>query len=91
MSIHPSLSAAIKGKQQKTVLKRRERIKYLLDKGEWTPNSSIYSLPKIKTTRLKIKKIKADKPKEGEAAETQAATAQTTAAPKAAASKKESK
>lgn len=59
MSIHPSLSSNIKGKHHRSVLKRGEKIKLLMKKGEWTQDSSVYGLPKIKITRLKIRKEKA--------------------------------
>ena len=65
MSIHPSLGAAVKGKQQKSVLKRAERIKHLMNKGLWKEDSKIFGMPKIKAIRIKIKKEKAaEKPAE---------------------------
>jgi len=65
MSIHPSLGAAVKGKQTKSVLKRTERIKYLMSKGLWKEDSKVFGLPKIKAVRIKIKKEKAaEKPAE---------------------------
>ncbi|MFB3919433.1 hypothetical protein BU251_03715 [Candidatus Velamenicoccus archaeovorus] len=65
MSIHPSLGAAVKGKQAKSVLKRTERIKYLMNKGLWKEDSKVFGLPKIKAVRIKIKKEKAaEKPAE---------------------------
>ncbi|MDD5018866.1 MAG: small basic protein [Candidatus Omnitrophica bacterium] len=65
MSIHPSLGAAAKRKQAKSVLKRSERIKYLMSKGLWKEDSKVFGLPKIKAVRIKIKKEKAaDKPAE---------------------------
>jgi small basic protein (TIGR04137 family) len=65
MSIHPSLGAAAKGKQQKSVLKRSERIKHMMSKGTWKDDTKIFGLPKIKTIRIKIKKEKAaEKPAE---------------------------
>ena len=77
MSIHPSLGAAVKGKQQKSVLKRAERIKYLMNKGLWKEDSKIFGMPKIKAIRIKIKKEKAaEKPAE-EGAGTPAAPAPT--------------
>ncbi|NQU19129.1 small basic protein [bacterium] len=69
MSIHPSLSSALKGKQQRTVLKRVERIKHLQKKGKWDESSKVYGLPKIKMIRLKVKKEKAAEKPEAEAAE----------------------
>jgi small basic protein (TIGR04137 family) len=66
MSIHPSLGAAVKGKQQKSVLKRTERIKHMMTKGLWKEDSKIFGMPKIKALRIKIKKEKAaEKPAEG--------------------------
>ncbi len=69
MSIHPSLGSAAKGKQQKSVLKRTERIKHLINKGLWKEDSKVFGLPKIKALRIKIKKEKAaEKPAEEGAA-----------------------
>ena len=81
MSIHPSLSSAIKGKQQRTVLKRTERIKHLVKKGKWDESSKVYGMPKIKMTRLKVKKEKAAEKPEAEAA-AEATEAQTAPAEK---------
>ncbi len=76
MSIHPSLGAAVKGKQQKSVLKRTERIKHMMNKGLWKEDSKVFGMPKIKAFRLKIKKEKAaEKPAEGYAAAAAAAPA----------------
>lgn len=84
MSIHPSLSSAIKGKQQRSVLKRSERIRQHMKKGEWTETSKVYGLPKIKMTRLKVKKEKAAEKPEAEAAEATGAQAVPAPAPAAA-------
>ncbi|MBI5872910.1 MAG: small basic protein [Candidatus Omnitrophica bacterium] len=76
MSIHPSLGAAVKGKQQKSVLKRTERIKHMVAKGLWKEETKVFGLPKIKALRIKIKKEKAaDKPAEEGAAAATAAPA----------------
>lgn len=73
MSIHPSLSSSGKGAAHRTVLKRAERIKYLMGKGKWSDSSKAYGLPKIKLVRLKvIKKEKAAEATAGEAAATAA-------------------
>lgn len=61
MSIHPSLALADKHKKQRSVLKRAERIKILMEKGKWKEGDKVYGLPKIKTLRIKIKKEKAEK------------------------------
>lgn len=75
MSIHPSLSASLKNKKQKSVLTRIERIKYLMDKGQFSENTSVFGLPKVKIVKLKIKKEKAaDKTAAGDTATAGAAT-----------------
>ena len=61
MSIHPSLAISEKGKKQRSVLKRSERLRMMLEKGEWKEGDSVYGLPKIKTVRIKIKKEKVEK------------------------------
>ena len=70
MSIHPSLSASAQNKKQKSVLKRSERLRIMIEKGSWQQGKSVFGLPKIKTVRIKIKKEKAKElPVEGVAAE----------------------
>ncbi len=59
MSIHPSLKLSEKDKKQRSVLKRTERLKIMLEKGQWKPKDDCFGLPKIKTLRIKIKKEKA--------------------------------
>ena len=59
MSIHPSLSDSAKTKKTRSVLKRAERLKIMLDKDTWKQGESIFGLPKIKTLRIKFKKEKA--------------------------------
>jgi len=61
MSIHPSLKICEKDKKQRSVLKRTERIKSMLEKGRWKEGDKVVGLPKIKTIRIKIKKEKAEK------------------------------
>jgi len=61
MSIHPSLRSSQKDKKQRSVLKRAERLRSMLGKGQWREGDSVYGLPKIKTIRIKIKKEKAEK------------------------------
>ena len=61
MSIHPSLSISEKDKKQRSVLKRTERLRTMMEKGQWREGDSVYNLPKIKTIRIKIKKEKAEK------------------------------
>jgi len=81
--MHPSLAGTEKGKKQRAVLKRVERIKWLAAKALWKEGDKVYGLPKIKAVRIKIKKEKAEKAAEGAAA-TEAAAG---AAPAAAAAK----
>ena len=69
MSIHPSLKISDKDKKQRSVLKRAERIRQMMEKGHWKEDSSVYGLPKIKTVRIKIKKEKAEKVAEAVTAE----------------------
>ena len=61
MSIHPSLNSPGKDSKDKTVLKRIERIRIMLEKGQWKEGDPVYGLPKIKTLRIRIKKEKAKK------------------------------
>jgi small basic protein (TIGR04137 family) len=61
MSMHPSLKASEKGKKARSVLKRAERLKIMLDKEKWKEGDPVYGLPKYKTVRIKIKKEKAEK------------------------------
>ena len=56
------------------MLKRAERIKSMLDKGNWKEGDDVYGLPKIKTLRIKIKKEKATEKTEATAVEGAAAT-----------------
>ena len=65
MSQHPSLRAADKGRQHRSVLKRYEKIKILKDKEKWTEEKSVFGLPKVKVVKFKIKKEKAAAAVEG--------------------------
>lgn len=58
MSIHPSLGSSKKDKKQRSVLKRVERLKVMIEKDKWKEGDSVFGLPKIKTARIKIKKEK---------------------------------
>lgn len=68
MSIHPSLSSAAKGRKHRSVLKRFERLKVLLEKEKWAEGNSIFGLPKVKILKVKIKKEKAAEAAPAEAA-----------------------
>ncbi len=61
MSLHPSLKLSDKNKKQRSVLKRTERLRTMLEKNQWKPGDEVCGLPKIKTLRIKIKKEKAEK------------------------------
>jgi len=61
MSIHPSLNSLDKDKKPRSVLKRIERLRTMMEKNQWKEGDDIYGLPKIKTVRIKIKKEKAEK------------------------------
>ncbi len=61
MSIHPSLRSTDKNKKQRSVLKRTERLKTMLEKKLWKEGDDVFGLPKIKTIRITIKKEKAEK------------------------------
>jgi len=54
MSLHPSLKGSKKLSSKKTVLKREEKIKWLMDKKEWKEDNPVLGLPKIKIVRLKV-------------------------------------
>lgn len=58
MSIHPSLNASEKDRKQRSVLKRTERLRTMLEKNQWKEGDDVFGLPKIKTIRIKIKKEK---------------------------------
>ena len=61
MSIHPSLNASEKDRKPRSVLKRLERLRMMIEKDQWKEGDSVCGLPKIKTLRIKIKKEKAEK------------------------------
>ncbi|MFA4842321.1 MAG: small basic protein [Candidatus Omnitrophota bacterium] len=61
MSIHPSLKSTEKDRKPRSVLKRAERLRSMLEKGSWKEGDKVYGLPKIKAVRIKIKKEKAEK------------------------------
>jgi len=61
MSIHPSLNSPEKDKKPRSVLKRSERLRSMMEKGKWQEGEDVYGLPKIKSLKIKIKKEKAEK------------------------------
>ena len=56
MSQHTSLKISSGGRQQRSVLKRHERIRILQEKKLWDDVVSIFHLPKVKTVKIKVKK-----------------------------------
>lgn len=90
MAIHPSLKISDKDKKARSVLKRSERLRTMIEKNQWKSGDNVYGLPKMKTMRIKIKKEKAEKTAEGAAAPAAGAAAPAAAgaaAPKGAAGK----
>ncbi len=79
MAIHPSLSSSGKDKKARSVLKRTERLRIMMEKKAWKEGDDVFGLPKIKTVRIKIKKEK----KEAAAAATPEAAAAATPAEQA--------
>jgi small basic protein (TIGR04137 family) len=59
MSIHKSLQGAGKGGSTRNVLKRHERLHYLIAKGLWHPGQPVFGLPKIKQLKIKARKAAA--------------------------------
>lgn len=58
MSIHPTLRSSEKDKKQRSILKRTERLRTMMEKGQWKEGDDVFGLPKIKTIKFKIKKEK---------------------------------
>lgn len=81
MSIHSSLAISEQDKKQRSVLKRSERIRQMMEKGDWKEGDKVYGLPKIKTVRIRIKKEKVEKVAEATAV-AEGATTAAAAAPK---------
>ncbi|MCG8431762.1 MAG: small basic protein [Candidatus Omnitrophica bacterium] len=86
MTIHPSLRISEADKKVRSVLKRPERIRAMIEKDHWKEGDSIFGLPKMKIVKIKVGKKEKAAPK----AEEGAAGAEGKAAP-AAEAKKETK
>ncbi len=56
MGLHPSLKDPKRLAAKRAVLKRGERIKWLMDKDEWDDDRDVIGLPKIKVVKLKVAK-----------------------------------
>jgi len=74
MSQHPSLKTK-RGSGHRSVLKRFERLRHMVDKDKWNEAMSIFGLPKIKLIKFKMKKEKVVEAVEGEAAVAEGAPA----------------
>ncbi|OQX80912.1 MAG: hypothetical protein B6D56_03710 [Candidatus Omnitrophica bacterium 4484_70.1] len=64
MGLHPSLKRGGKSGSSQSVLKRIDRIKWLVKRGLWKESDRIFGLPKIKV--IKLKTTKKEKPKQEE-------------------------
>jgi len=72
MGLHSSLKRTEKLGSGRSVMKRTERIKWLIEKGQWDKEARVLGLPKIKIVKLKT--IKKEKVKEeGEEAKVEGA------------------
>ncbi|MCF7870183.1 MAG: small basic protein [Candidatus Omnitrophica bacterium] len=76
MGLHPSLKRGQKLGGERSVLKRSERIKRLIEEDKWEEGDSVLGLPKVKV--VKMKAIKKEKPKEKEEEKETAENAETT-------------
>ena len=63
MSIHPSLRSQSATSALRSVLKRHERVRTLMDKGEWEEGRSMFGLPKLKQLKVKVQKAEAKEEK----------------------------
>ena len=65
MSIHTSLRSGQTSGILRNVLKRYERVRVLVTKGEWVEGRSVFGLPKLRQIKVKVRKAES---KEKEAA-----------------------
>lgn len=57
MSIHTSLRGSSKASGSfRNVLKRHERVRHIIEQGQWQEGQSVLGLPKLKQTRMKARK-----------------------------------
>ena len=56
MSIHSSLRSGRAIGLMRNVLKRYERIRLLVAKGDWSDGRSVYGLPKVKQVKVKARR-----------------------------------
>ncbi|MCF7874024.1 MAG: small basic protein [Candidatus Omnitrophica bacterium] len=76
MGLHPSLKRGQKLGGERSVLKRSERIKRLIEEDKWEEGDSVLGLPKVKV--VKMKAMKKEKPKEKEEDQETAETSEKT-------------
>jgi small basic protein (TIGR04137 family) len=81
MSVHTSLRSKGASGTTRSVMKRFERVRQMMDKGTWIDGRSIYGLPKVKQVKIKAQKAA---PKEKDAAAAAEGAAPGTAAAPAA-------
>lgn len=81
MSIHSSLrSSRTAGESLRNVLKRHERVRHLMERGQWVDGRSVLGLPKIKQLKMKSRKAAAKEKDETAASATPGAAPATPAA-----------
>jgi len=68
MGLHPSLKRSGLG-GNRSVMKRTERIKWLIEKGKWNDGDPVLGLPKIRIVKLKALKKEKQKTEEEAGAE----------------------
>ena len=56
MSLHPSLKRVNSRGSSRTVLKKDEKIKRMIQEGKWDEDSKVFGLPKIKIVKMKVVK-----------------------------------
>ena len=66
MSLHPSLKQGNNKSLSRTVIKREERIKRLIEEGKWNDKSDVFGLPKTKIVRMKMAKKEEKQQDKGE-------------------------
>lgn len=76
MGLHPSLKDPQRLSAKRAVLKRGERIKWLMDEKKWDENQSVLGLPKVKVVKVKVsmKGTKEEAEEEGTEQETKEET-----------------
>ncbi|MBI4343787.1 MAG: small basic protein [Candidatus Omnitrophica bacterium] len=63
MSVHTSLRSSGATDTARSVLKRHERVRRLMEQGKWQAGDSVLGLPKLKQIKVRIRKAAAAKEK----------------------------